>query len=104
MRSKELNLDCYNTDKITHRYLEVYDPILAPWVGKEIKLLEIGIHKGGHFNCGATISGLVSSLGSILRCRSTLCLESVFRFLREASRINNFYLKSLIKQLQKDLI
>ena len=47
MRSKELNLDSYNTDKITHRYLDVYDPILAPWVGKEIKLLEIGIHKGG---------------------------------------------------------
>jgi len=47
MRSKELNLDRYNTDKITHRYLEVYDPILAPWVDKEIKLLEIGIHKGG---------------------------------------------------------
>jgi hypothetical protein len=47
MRSKELNLDSYNTDKITHRYLDVYDPILAPWVGKKIKLLEIGIHKGG---------------------------------------------------------
>ena len=47
MRSKELNLDCYNTDKITHRYLDVYDPIFASWVDKEIKLLEIGIHKGG---------------------------------------------------------
>src|SRR6266404_8277156 len=47
MRSKELNLDSYNTDKITHRYLDVYDPILAPWVGKEVKLLEIGVHKGG---------------------------------------------------------
>jgi hypothetical protein len=47
MRSKELNLESYNTDKITHRYLDVYDPILAPWVDKEIKLLEIGIHKGG---------------------------------------------------------
>jgi hypothetical protein len=47
MRSKELNLDCYNTDKITHRYLDVYDPILAPWVGKKIRLLEVGIHKGG---------------------------------------------------------
>jgi len=62
MRSKELNLDCYNTDKITHRYLDVYDPILAPWVGKEIKLLEIGIHKGGslqlwrdYFRLGAII-------------------------------------------------
>jgi hypothetical protein len=46
MRSKELDLNCYNTDKITHRYLDVYDPILAPWVGKKIKLLEIGMHKG----------------------------------------------------------
>jgi hypothetical protein len=47
MRSKELNLDSYNTDKITHRYLDVYDPILAPWVGKDVNLLEIGVHKGG---------------------------------------------------------
>src|SRR6266403_1544082 len=47
MRSKELNLDSYNTDKITHGYLDVYDPILAPWVGKEIKLLEIGVREGG---------------------------------------------------------
>jgi hypothetical protein len=47
MRSKQLNLDSYNTDKITHGYLDVYDPILAPWLGREIKLLEIGILKGG---------------------------------------------------------
>src|SRR5215831_19115689 len=47
MRSKELNLNSYNTDKITHGYLQVYDPIFAPWVDKEIKLLEIGIRKGG---------------------------------------------------------
>lgn len=47
MRSKELNLDSYNTDKITHGYLDVYDPIFAPWACKEIKLLEIGIRNGG---------------------------------------------------------
>jgi hypothetical protein len=47
MRSKQLNLDSYNTDKITHGYLDVYDPLLAPWLGREIKLLEIGILKGG---------------------------------------------------------
>jgi tRNA (mo5U34)-methyltransferase len=47
MRSKELNLDCYNTDKIAHSYLDVYDPIFAPWVNKEIKLLEIGVREGG---------------------------------------------------------
>jgi hypothetical protein len=47
MRSRELNLAACDTDKIGHHYLEVYDPILAPWVDKEIKLLEVGIHKGG---------------------------------------------------------
>ena len=47
MRIKELNLDSYNTDKITHHYLDVYDPILQPWADKGIKLLEIGIRKGG---------------------------------------------------------
>jgi len=47
MRSKELDLDSYNTDKITHGYLKVYDPILAPWVDKKIKLLEIGVREGG---------------------------------------------------------
>jgi hypothetical protein len=47
MRSRELNLAIYDTDKIRHGYLDLYDPILAPWVDKEIKLLEIGIHKGG---------------------------------------------------------
>jgi len=47
MRSKELDLDSYNTDKITHGYLDAYDPILAPWVDREIKLLEIGVREGG---------------------------------------------------------
>jgi hypothetical protein len=47
MRSKQLRLDNYDTDKITHHYLEWYNPILEPWLDKEIKLLEIGIYKGG---------------------------------------------------------
>ena len=47
MRSKQLDLDAYDTDKIQHHYLEVYDPILAPWVDRELTLLEIGIHRGG---------------------------------------------------------
>ena len=47
MRSKQLNLQAYDTDKIQHDYLEVYDPILSAWTDKQIKLLEIGIHKGG---------------------------------------------------------
>lgn len=47
MRSEQLDLDRYDTDKIDNRYLERYDPILKPWVNKKVKLLEIGIDKGG---------------------------------------------------------
>ena len=47
MRSRQLDLTIYDTDKVGHHYLEIYAPILAPWVDKEIKLLEVGIHKGG---------------------------------------------------------
>ena len=47
MRSRRLNLAAYDTDKIGHHYFEVYGPILASWVDKEIKLLEVGIRKGG---------------------------------------------------------
>ena len=47
MRSEQLNLAAYDTDKIQHRYLEVYDPILSAWTDKDVKLLEIGVHKGG---------------------------------------------------------
>jgi hypothetical protein len=47
MRSEQLNLAAYDTDKIHHHYLEVYDPILSRWTDNEVKLLEIGVHKGG---------------------------------------------------------
>jgi len=47
MRSKQLILGQYDTDKITNRYLERYDSILQPWVDKKITLLEIGIYRGG---------------------------------------------------------
>jgi hypothetical protein len=64
MRSKQLNLDVYDTDKIKLRYLEVYDPILVPWIGKEITLLEIGVFRGGSLKLwrdyfpGGTIVGI----------------------------------------------
>jgi len=47
MRSKQLQLDRYDTDKIINRYMEEYDQVLEPWVQKEIRLLELGINKGG---------------------------------------------------------
>jgi len=47
MRSSQLPLDQYDSDKIANHYLERYDPILEPWVAKKIILLELGISKGG---------------------------------------------------------
>ena len=47
MRSKRLDLDAYDTDKIRLGYLDLYDPILTSWSNKEIKLLEVGVKKGG---------------------------------------------------------
>ena len=46
MRSLQLNLSNYETDKISHRYMEYYDAILQPYVDEQIALLEIGVHKG----------------------------------------------------------
>jgi hypothetical protein len=47
MRSKELILTAYDTDKIEHYYLEVNDAILSGWRDNELKLLEIGVRTGG---------------------------------------------------------
>jgi hypothetical protein len=47
MRSSQLNLDKYDSDKIGNRYLDRYDPILAPWVDQKITLLELGVYRGG---------------------------------------------------------
>ena len=36
----------YDTDKV-NGYLEIYQRLLAPWVDKDVKLLELGVHRGG---------------------------------------------------------
>jgi len=47
MRSQFLDLKKYNTDKIQHGYLRIYDPIFSNYADEEINLLEIGILSGG---------------------------------------------------------
>src|SRR5208283_183661 len=47
VRSSQLSLEQYDTDKITNQYLDRYDPILEPWVEKKLTLLELGVDKGG---------------------------------------------------------
>jgi hypothetical protein len=47
MRSLELDLTRYDTDKIANGFLARYDPVLEPLVGKEISILELGVYSGG---------------------------------------------------------
>jgi len=47
MRSTQLQLEKYDTDKVANRYLEQYDPVFEQWVDKQIILLELGVYKGG---------------------------------------------------------
>jgi hypothetical protein len=47
MRSRELPLSAYDTDKVANAYLNWYDPVFQPLVHQPITLLEIGVHRGG---------------------------------------------------------
>ena len=47
MRSEELDLQQYASDKISNEYLRHYDSMLEPWVDEKLTLLELGILKGG---------------------------------------------------------
>ncbi len=46
-RSRELDLARYDTDKIANGYLDTYDPAFAAWIDQPVKLLELGVHRGG---------------------------------------------------------
>lgn len=47
MRSQELPLERYDTDKVRNGLIQVYDLLFAPWVDQPVVLLEIGVYKGG---------------------------------------------------------
>ncbi|RPH54626.1 MAG: class I SAM-dependent methyltransferase [Lysobacterales bacterium] len=47
VRSKELSLGRYDTDKIANGYLDRYDSFLYPLVSRDVKVLEIGVRAGG---------------------------------------------------------
>ncbi|MBW6512545.1 MAG: class I SAM-dependent methyltransferase [Desulfuromonadaceae bacterium] len=64
MRSLQLDLSQYDTDKIESRYLEHYDKFFAPWFDKKFNLLELGVKKGGSLELwrdyfpAATVTGI----------------------------------------------
>lgn len=70
MRSHELSLERYDTDKVPSGYLEWYDPILQPLVGQKITVLELGVLNGGSLRLwrdyfpGATVVGIDEQLPS----------------------------------------
>jgi len=47
MRSRQLNLEQYDSDKIKGGYLERYDELFDPLIDKKVVLLELGVLKGG---------------------------------------------------------
>lgn len=47
MRRHALNLEQYDSDKITNRFLDRYDEFFEPWCEQEVTLLELGVHRGG---------------------------------------------------------
>src|ERR1044072_6654351 len=47
VRSPDVDLETYDTDKTRNRYLERYDPVLERFVDMPVRLLEIGEKRGG---------------------------------------------------------
>lgn len=47
MRSHELPLEQYDTDKVANGYLARYDAHFAPWLDRPVQLLELGVRTGG---------------------------------------------------------
>ena len=70
MRSHELCLERYDTDKVSNGYLQWYDPILQPLVGQKITVLELGVLNGGSlllwrdYFPGGTVVGIDRQLPS----------------------------------------
>ncbi len=47
MRSHQLRLEQYDSDKIESSYLAAYDPFFTPLADRPVRLLELGILRGG---------------------------------------------------------
>ena len=80
MRSSQLSLDQYDSDKITNKYLEWYDPVLEPWLEKNIVLLELGVYTGGslllwrdYFPKGSIV-GIDVNLNKEIKPTERICL------------------------------
>lgn len=65
MPTRPLDLTRYDTDKINHDYLRLYDTQLAPYRERPVQLLELGVLNGGslqlwrdYFPPGSSITGI----------------------------------------------
>jgi hypothetical protein len=102
MRSKELNLARYRTDKIANDYLRWYDPLLADRVETVRHLLELGVHRGGSLELWrdyfphAEVVGIDSDL-SLFQCSDPARIQ-VF----PGSQTDTKFLRTIADQVAPD--
>ena len=95
MRSKELNLSAYDTDKTKLGYLETYDSVLGQWVDKDIKLLEVGVHRGGSLKLWRDYFPRSTIVGIDRQLPEHFSLATAFRCSKVDNKIPYFFPKSL---------
>lgn len=72
MRSRQLQLDRYDTDKVRNGYLQWYDATVGAEHEKVLRVLELGVHRGGSLALwrdyfpNATIGGVDRDLSQLV--------------------------------------
>ncbi len=100
MRSQELDLNRYDTDKIAHGYMEIYDYVLEPWVGREVTLLELGVHKGGSLLLWRDYFPSGTIVGIDIRIPENFKAERVYLF--EANQADTQLLSKVAREVAPD--
>ncbi|GAB4533983.1 MAG: hypothetical protein Fur0020_00160 [Thermodesulfovibrionia bacterium] len=98
MRSKQLDLTKYNTDKVKNRYLEIYDRIFEPLVDKEIALLEVGIYEGGSLLLWHDYFPKSKVIGIDIKAPSNVSLPQGVYFFK-GSQADKAFLSSVIEKV-----
>ena len=95
MRSRQLILGAYGTDKIRSGYLDVYAPILVSSLDKEIKLLELGLYQGRPLELWRDYFPQGTIIGIDLKLPGNFAPGKRIQLVEGARRMRVFYLRSL---------
>lgn len=101
MRSTQLALEKYDSDKTSSGYLARYDVFFESWIDKPVKLLELGVHRGGslllwhdYFSSG-TVTGVDIKLPKTFESRERIHLY-------EGSQTDTKFLSHVAHQVAPD--